>query len=304
MGDRQKEKRRGIGLMYRGRFSTSFRSAGIAAALFLFAFPAIGQTPEEIGTLASAVRNGSVEEKRDALYRLRVIGTPEASRAAVPALSVPEPIVRATAAGSLTALPSSEALALLIPLLNDKEDFVRKEAVIALGNTGDQSAEKPLIRTMEKDDEDAVRAAAAEAIGEVGTVLSLAGLTRVLALKPKDKRQALKRSAARAAGLIAGRLQKTDPANTTPESFLPSKFKRTLSERKDLTITIPDLASISFVLRQVISSDDERPDTKREAAFALGEIGDKTAEKSLTLCAVDEDPYLAEVCKEALAKLR
>ncbi|QQS41533.1 MAG: HEAT repeat domain-containing protein [Acidobacteriota bacterium] len=290
--------------MYRGRFSTSFRSAGIAAALFLFAVSVFGQAAAEIDSLASSVRSGTVEEKRDALYRLRVIGSEEASRAAIPALSDPEPIVRATAAGALSALPSSEAVDALLPLLNDKADFVRKEAVIALGRTGDPAAEQSLIRSLERDDEEAVRAAAAEAIGSVGTAASLLTLTRVLAQKPRDKRQALRRSAARAAGLIAGRLQKSDPANTTPESFLPSKFKRTFSERRDLTVSVPDFASISFVLRQVLTNEDERSDTKREAAFALGEIGDKSADAPLTRCAFDPDPYLAESCKEALAKIR
>ncbi|MCO6510161.1 MAG: HEAT repeat domain-containing protein [Aridibacter famidurans] len=286
------------------RFSSSaVASAGIAAALFLFAFPVFGQVPSEIDSLASSVRSGTVEEKRDALYRLRVIGTEEASRAAVPALSDPEPIVRATAAGALTALPSSEAVAALLPLLNDKKDFVRKEAVIALGGTGDPAAEQPLIRSLERDDEEAVRAAAAEAIGSVGTAASLLTLTRVLAQKPKDKRQALRRFAARAAGLIAGRLQKSDPANTTPESFLPSKFKRTLSERRDLTVSVPDFESISSVLRQVLINEDERSDTKREAAFALGEIGDRYVISALQTCSISEDPYLAEACKESISRL-
>ncbi|HUF03980.1 MAG TPA: HEAT repeat domain-containing protein [Aridibacter sp.] len=287
-----------------GNVRKSFRSAGIAAALFFFAFSAFGQVPGEIDSLASAVRNGTVEEKRDALYRLRVIGTAEASRAVIPALSDPEPIVRATGAGSLAALPSSEAAAALIPLLNDKKDFVRKEAVIALGRTGDPSAETSLLRALEKDNEEAIRAAASEALGAVGSAVSLPALTKVLAQKPKDKTQALRRSAARTAGLIAGRTRNTEIPKTTPESFLPSRFKRTLGPRDDLTKVLPEFASISFVLRQVLASERGRPDTKREAVFALGEIGDRSAEALLTGCAVDPDPYLAEACNEALAKIR
>lgn len=287
------------------RFSSSaIASAGIAAALFLFAFPVFGQVPSEIDSLALLVRNGTVEEKRDALYQLRVIGTGEASRAAVPALSDPEPIVRATAAGALSALPSSEAVAALLPLLNDKKDFVRKEAVIALGGTGDPAAEQALIRAMEKDDEYAVRAAAAEALGKVGTGASIPVLTKALSEKPKDKRQALRRSAARSVGLIAARFWKSNVSNSNPESFLPSKFKTSTGSLMDLTSIDHSYEAVAVVLRRILSSEREQPDTKREAAFALGTIGDRDAIPILEACLVSEDPYLAESCKEALSKLR
>lgn len=287
------------------------RSAGIAAALFLLAVTSLGQAPGEIESLAALVRTGSVEQKRDALYRLRVIGTEEAGKAALPSLKDPEPIVRATAAGSLAALPSSAAADALTPLLEDDEEFVRKEAVLALGASGDVSAEPALLRSLEKDDELAVRAAAAHAVGGIGTYRSLTALIRVLMEKPKEKLRYLRASAARSIGLIALRNQPLGSPSTTPESFLPLKYKTGIAGTKDLTSGEDDFTGDErdfgvavATLGEVLKDAREASNTKREAAFALGAIGDRDAIRDLERCALSDDPYLAESCREALARLR
>ncbi|REJ78092.1 MAG: hypothetical protein DWQ47_17250 [Acidobacteria bacterium] len=280
---------------------TSIRiSAALLVLATLFAVPCFSQTPNETADLERAISSGSVEEKRDALYRIRVLGTEESARLAVRALRDPEPIVRATAAGSLANLPSSEAVPVLVQLLKDKDEFVRKEAAIALGQTYDASAEMALLETLENGDEEAVRAAAAEALGKTGTGASLPTLTRTLSQKPKDRNQTTKRSAARSVGMIAGRLRKSAVFTSNPENFLPSKFKSTERSLVDLTNTDRGFQAISTILRQIIANEREHTDTKREAAFALGMIGDADALDSLRNCSSDVDPYLAESCKEAI----
>ncbi len=57
------------------------------------------------------------------------------------------------------------------------------------------------------------------------------------------------------------------------------------------------------VLTQVLKSKNESNDTRREAAFALGEIGSTPAVSVLRSHLKSPDPYLAEICKEALLKI-
>ncbi len=62
-----------------------------------------------------------VEERRDALMRLGALHRAEASRAVVPALADPSPIIRVTAATATLSLPAEEGVMVLTPLLSDKD---------------------------------------------------------------------------------------------------------------------------------------------------------------------------------------
>src|SRR5713226_9092471 len=74
-----------------------------------------------------------VEERRDAVMRLGALHRTEASRAVVPALADPSPIIRVTAAIAILSLPAEEGVMVLTPLLSDKDPFVRQEVAYALG---------------------------------------------------------------------------------------------------------------------------------------------------------------------------
>ena len=106
------------------------------------------------------------EERRDAVVRLGVLHHPEASRAALVALKDITPIVRATAAVAVLALPPGESASALIPLLGDKDEFVRQEAAYALGKTRSTSAVEPLIERLTNDKKHSVRGAAVVSLGE------------------------------------------------------------------------------------------------------------------------------------------
>src|SRR5688572_26288793 len=88
------------------------------------------QTPLQIAIENQRERLASsdVEERRDALMRLGNLHNAEASRAAVPALSDPSPIIRVTATKAVLSLDPNESASLLLPLLKDKDEFVRREA--------------------------------------------------------------------------------------------------------------------------------------------------------------------------------
>src|SRR5438128_4411681 len=121
----------------------------------------------EIELQRQRLRSSDIEKRRDALMKLSLMKRPEASRAAASALNDQEPVVRVTAAHAIVSLPSDEAAALLIPLLKDKLEFVRREATHALGQTTSRSAVAPLTDLLANDKEASVRTAAAIALGQI-----------------------------------------------------------------------------------------------------------------------------------------
>ncbi len=233
--------------------------------------------PQDVGVLAEKIRSGNVEQKRDALLEIRNMESAEGSRAAIPALSDPSEIVRATAAFSVIFLPKDEAVSELVPLLRDKFELVRREAAYALGKVGDVSALDPLIETLQKDKTLEVRNAAVIALGEVGDARAIDALTRVLLQKPANKEEFLRRSAIRSIGQIAKNKQ--------------GKEK------------ISSFDSVVAILIQILQDPKKSSDLKREAAFALGEIGNRSAVPVLRANISNPDYYLAQICKDALKKI-
>ena len=252
--------------------------------------------------LQNQINSDSVEEKRSALFEIRNLRAESASRVALPALRDKDPRIRATAAGSVIFLPSSEAAAALLPLLNDKAEVVRTETSYALGKAHDRSATTELVRLMKSDKILEVRAAAAIGLGEIGDVSAIESLTGILKSRPKEDDEFLRRSAARSIGQIAQINVTGDPTVLTPQNFLPDKFKDLGSS--DATGSVPQLyANAISVLTTVLGSKSETDDTRREAAFALGAIGDSASLEVLRRYISAPDPYLAEICKEAVLKI-
>jgi len=257
--------------------------------------------------LQKSIQSGNVEEKREALKQIRNLETAKASGLAVPALRDSSEIVRATAVFSVIFLPHDEAFAVLSPLLSDKKELVRRETAYALGKVRNPSAVSPLLQVFQKDKNAEVRNAAIVALGEIGDVSAIDALTRILQRKPKKDDEAddfLRRSAARSIGQIAQIVQTGKVKVLTPRNFLPEESKEiekpnfpTLAEQ------FPVFRSAVFVLIQTLQSPNETDDTKREAAFALGAIGDAAAKTVLQANLNNQDYYLAEICKESLRKI-
>ena len=123
-----------------------------------------------------------VEDRRDALMRLANLKRPEASRAAAAAaLNDASPTVRVAACHAVISLPTSEAATLLIPLLKDKDEFVRREVAFALGRDAHPSAMSALVELLHRDKKPSVRAAAAvAALGEIGDDSAVPALAQCL----------------------------------------------------------------------------------------------------------------------------
>jgi HEAT repeat protein len=158
--------------------------------------PVLAQQSFEIYT--EKLRNGTIEEKRNTLYSLRNLSSEPASRIAVIALKDSSEIIRATATHSILSLSSDEAYELLLPLLNEKAAFVRKETAYALGKTRNIKGTESLLKILQKDKDIEVRGAAAFALGLIGDAKAVDFL--VVALK--NKNLFVQRSAARSLGQI------------------------------------------------------------------------------------------------------
>jgi len=238
---------------------------------FLFAFsvflslaflPAFAQ--DAIQQQQHRLNSSDVEERRDAVLRLGLMRREAASRAALPALQDAEPIVRATAAKAILSLGEA-SVGHLLPLLNDKDEFVRRETAYALGDTKSHTATAALTERLLTDKEQGVRAAAAIALGEIADEAAVVPLVQTLSTTKKANVFVL-RAAAVALGKIKSRAGTAALISTLSNKQLPS-------------------------------------DVRREAARSLGLIGDPTATDALRTASTDPDPYLAGIAFEALKKL-
>ncbi len=217
--------------------------------------------------------SAEIEERRDAVVHLQVLHHPEASRAAAAALSDVSPIVRATAAMAVLSLPESESAASLIPLLDDKVEFVRQEAAYALGKTRSASAVSPLIELLARDKKQAVRGAAVVALGDIGSESGVVALSQIL--QPE----------------LAGGNSKKKKSRSKENLFVLRAAARSLGQ-------IRSRAGVPALLA-VVEDENAEGDVRREAANALGSIGDPAALPTLNSLTNASDPYLARAAYEA-----
>lgn len=280
-------------------YRTCFSSAAFAAAFVVLAAASVclSQTDSDIDSLRDRIASGSVEEKRQALYDLRVIGSGDAARAAIPALGDQNEIVRATAAGVVAVLPPDEAANSLIPLLSDNKPFVRKEACLAIASARATSARDEVLRLLARDGKPDVRAAAATALGIIGAESTVYALVQAIDKRGGSKNAHLRREAAFAIGRIAERSLGQPVSATFPENFLPLKYKTRSGSGGDKY----EISEASLL--KLLRSEKEPAEVRRAAAYALGATRTLSARPEIEKCKASEDPYLAETCREALAKL-
>jgi HEAT repeat protein len=224
----------------------------------------------EIERQRQRLSSADVEERRDALMRLGNMKRPDAARVAAAGLNDAEVQVRVAAAHAVVFLPPAEAAGLLLPLLQDRAEFIRREAAYALGETHSRSAVARLSELLSGDKEAAVRGAAAVALGQIGDETAVNSLSQALSGMKKKKAapadEFLMRSSAHSLGQIRSR------------AGLPA-------------------------LIAALSNDQNPLDVRREAAAALGLIGDPSAAPALRAVLDSSDPYLAEAARQALRKL-
>jgi HEAT repeat protein len=222
----------------------------------------------EIEKQRRRLASSETEERRDAVMRLGWMKRPESSRVAATALRDSSAIVQATAARAVLSLPAAEAAAVLLPLLQSRDEFVRQETAYALGETRSRESVPALILILDKEKIDGVRGAAAVALGQIGDEAAVISLTQSLGPRrsKKDENEFVRRAAARSLGQIRSR------------------------------------AAVTALITLV--ADERAPDdVRREAANSLGLIGDPTAAATLRALSDARDPYLARIANEALLKI-
>jgi HEAT repeat protein len=272
---------------------------GIFLILLLFSCLAAAQTAAD--DLTRQIATGTSDEKRSALFAIRSLKDEASSRLAVPALRDADETVRATAAFSVLYLPPDEAFQLLRPNLNDPSPMVRRETAYAIGQTKVPAAVPVLIDAFRVTKEADVRSALIVALGHTGNSSAIQFLSSLLQPKQKKIDEFMRRSAARSIGLIAWQEQVGKFLFSTPESFLPEKYKSAGSFR-DLAAGNADFMAAINVLTTTLQNQKDSGDVRREAAFALGAIAAPQSVAVLTQFAADKDYYLAEICREALRK--
>ncbi len=233
----------------------------------------------EIEIQRARLSSSDQEERRDAVTRLGAMARPEGSRAAAPALGDASAVVRATAARAVLSLGPSEAATLLLPLLRDRDEFVRRETAYALGRTRSPLGVNALTVALETDKEASVRGAAAVALGQIGD--------------------------AAAAPALAGAISRTLRA----PGFFNRLRRRRIEEdefvRRASATALGLLRSREGVPVLIAALSNERTpdDVRREAAQALGLIGDPSAIPALRSALTARDPYLSRIAFEALNRL-
>lgn len=237
-------------------------------------------TPRQLAMEKQRMRLSSadIEERRDAVTLLGSMHHPEASRVSLSALRDPAAIVRASAAAAILSLPLEESAASLIPLLSDKDEFVRRETAYALGKTRSRMAVSPLVERLLTDKQDAVRGAAAVALGQIGDAAAVSPLASILV--PQSELRTTKK-------------------NKTSKKEQSAFVSRAAAHALGQIGTREGLPTLITVLQNEKAEDDVR----RESALALGMIGDGAAVPALRSVLTARDPYLSETAQEALRKI-
>jgi len=265
-----------------------FEWAAIVIILLSFAaLPGRAQTPAsqltstqlEIEKQRQRLSSSETEERRDAVMRLGWMRRAESSRVAASGLHDSEAIVRATAARAVLTLPPDEVAALLIPNLQDRDEFVRQETIYALGETQSRMGVAQLVALLEKEKKDGVRGAIAVALGEIGDEAAVSPLSQLLS----------RRIAA------SGILNKIRRSKKDENEFVRRAAARSLGQIRSRA-AVPALIAVLL--------DKRAPDdVRREAANSLGQIGDPQAGTALNSVLDERDPYLAQSAREAILKL-
>jgi HEAT repeat protein len=233
----------------------------------------------EIQVQKARLSSVETEERRDAVTRLGAMARPESSRVAALALGDPVAIIRATAARAVLSLAAGEAATLILPLLSDRDEFVRREAAYALGLTRSPSGVSALVATVETDKKPSVRGAAAVALGQIGDAQAVAALTGALSRRLP----------------ATGFLNRVRRKKIEEDEFVRRAAAASLGQIKSRE-AVP-------VLIEALSNERTPDDVRREAARALGLIGDPAAVPALRAALTAKDPYLAQIAFDALRQI-
>ncbi len=249
------------------------------------------RSPKAKGVLLGLLTATEAKLVAAAAEALGVLGDPSAGPALASTFHAPgqDPMVRAAVVRGCGALDCQACKEVVADALGDPDDRIRAMAFEVMGKP-DQVLVERLIQALQ-DSDPSVREQAAERLGAAGRTMAIDPLVATLGDAVPEVRRAAKR-ALLALGWhpIGWRAHPDDKgyAYWTPRSMWLGAD--------------PDEPQVSMLIRAL---DHPDPDTRRNAAEALGIIGDPAAVGKLeTLASGDPDPEVAAVATQALEDLR
>jgi HEAT repeat protein len=237
-----------------------------------------------------------------------------------------EPAVRTAAASSLAELKDARAASGLIPFAADDDEFVCASALRGLKELRLPDAAAPALAALSRQDA-AVRR---EAIGVLGWLKHAAALPQLARVAVEDPDAEVRRAAAGALGLAAPeseaalrslRTALRDPAWAVREEAATTLAKFHDAEGVIATALRAAMADEYWQVRLRAARSlgrlrDERAvsllidalfhpagNLRREAAIALGDIGDPVAGVALEAAGADPDPEVRKAARLALQRL-
>jgi HEAT repeat protein len=253
--------------------------SGVGARTVAQNVSALTPLQREIEKLRAQLSSSEIEARRDALVRLGNLRRVESSRVAAGSLNDASDMVRATAAHATLSLPANELVDLVVPMLNDKSEFVRQQVAYALGEAKSNRAVPALVASLAGDKLDSVRAASAVALGNIADQSAVLSLTAILDGGP----------------LPATNGKKKKSAGHKENEFVARAAAHSLGQIRS-PLAVPSLA-------RALTDPNSPGDLRREAAAALGAIGDDSASPALRAAREDEDPHLAAIVTQALKQI-
>ena len=206
-------------------------------------------------------------------------------------LKSPDEEARRDAAFQLTQLKGDAALAALLSAFTDSSSRVRAAVAAALGERQEQSACSSLASRFSAEKDKFVRKSIAYALGGFSGSDRMAALVSAL----KDKDQEVRGAAAVSLGDHADAASVTalSSALSDKSPFVRAQAAHALGvNKRDAMQAVPALINIL--------SKDSDEEVRRQAATALGQIGDRSALSALERARRDKDPYLVQAATDAI----
>lgn len=203
--------------------------------------------------------------------------------------------VRREAVMALSLIESDAVVSALASALADRSPRVRAAAAAGLGERGNESIVPLLAARLAGDKDQFVRKTSAYALGKFHGSERTAALSAAL----RDKNPEVRAAAAIALGDRADRDALGPLASALSDK---SAFVRAVAAR-GLGVNGPAASPFVSNLMALLTSDEDN-EVKRQAASALGLIGDRSALPALDHARHDKDPYLAQAALDAIRAIQ
>lgn len=202
---------------------------------------------------------------------------------------------RLTAAIRLSGLEDKRVAPVLRNALKDRSPLVREAAVTGLGYAAEPAFAEAVIDALTRDRSEKVRQAAAYSLGLIPGPRSVEGLIRGLGDRWPSVR------GASAIGL--GRQSAPESVSALINALNDgSPFVRAEAARALGRVGPAAAAAVSHLIG--LLERDSDGEVRRQAATALGLIGDRSALDALEAAARGSDPYLSARAREAIRRLK